>query len=117
MDFPLINLMDERACYETLLALLHPDGLACPRCGARDRLGVHRRHRDPVLDFQCGLCGRVFNAFTGTPLQGIRRSPAQLLLILRGVAQAAPTGRRWPARRVATASICSSCGTDSRTTP
>lgn len=91
MDFPLIDLMDERACYEKLLALLHPDGLACPKCGARDRLGVHRRHRDPVLDFQCGHCGRVFNAFTGTPLQGIRRSPAQLLLILRGVAQAAPT--------------------------
>ena len=37
-------------------------GLACPRCGAADRLGVHRRHRDPVLDYQCGHCGRVFNA-------------------------------------------------------
>jgi transposase-like protein len=93
MDFPLIDLMDERACYERLLVLLHPDGLTCPRCGAGDRLGVHRRHRDPVLDFQCGHCGRVFNAFTATPLQGIRRPPAQLLLILRGVAQAAPTAQ------------------------
>ena len=27
---------------------LHPDGLACPRCGARDSLGVHRRHRAPA---------------------------------------------------------------------
>src|SRR4051812_3314472 len=54
MDFPLIGLMDERACYEKLLVLLRPDGLACPRCGAGDRLGVHRRHRDPVLDYQCG---------------------------------------------------------------
>ena len=50
MDFPLIDLMDERACYEKLVALLHPGGLACPRCGAGDRFGVHRRHRDPVLD-------------------------------------------------------------------
>ena len=57
MDFPLIDLMDERACYEKLLALLHPDGLACPRCGASDRMGIHRRHRDPVLDYQCGHCG------------------------------------------------------------
>jgi transposase-like protein len=91
MDFPLIDLMDQRACYERLVGLLHPDGLACPRCGAADRLGVHRRYRDPVVDYQCGHCGRVFNAFTATPLQGIRRSPAQLLLIVRGIAQAAPT--------------------------
>ena len=93
MDFPLIDLMDERACYERLLSLLHPDGLACPRCGAADRLGIHRRHRDPVIDYQCGHCRRVFNAFTGTPLQGIRRPPAQLLLILRGIAEAAPTAQ------------------------
>jgi transposase-like protein len=93
MDFPLIDLMDEHSCYEKLVALLHPDGLACPKCGARDRLGVRRRHRDPVIDYQCGRCRRVFNAFTATPLQGIRRSPAQLLLILRGVAQAAPTAQ------------------------
>lgn len=91
MDFPLIDLMDEHACYGHLVELLHPDGLACPRCHAADRRGVHRRRRDPVIDYQCGHCGRVFNAFTGTPLQGIRRSPAQLLLILRGIAQAAPT--------------------------
>lgn len=93
MDFPLNDLMDERACYDRLVALLHPGGLACPRCGAADRLGIHRRHRDPVSDYQCGGCGRVFNAFTGTPLQGIRRPPTQMLLILRGVAQAAPTAR------------------------
>ena len=93
MDFPLSELMDEHACYARLVGLLHPDGLACPRCGAADRLGVHRCHRDPVLDYQCGHCRRVFNAFTGTPLSGTRRSPSQLLLIFHGVAQAAPTAR------------------------
>jgi transposase-like protein len=93
MDFPLIDLMDEQACYHRLVELLHPGGLACPRCGADDRLGVHRRHREPVLDYPCGHCGRVFNAFTGTPLQGIRRPPAQLLLIPRGIAEAAPTAQ------------------------
>jgi ISXO2 transposase-like protein len=46
-----------------------------------------------LLDYQCGHCGRVFNAFTESPLQGIRRPPAQLLLILRGVAQATPTAQ------------------------
>ena len=46
-----------------------------------------------MIDYQCGHCRRVFNAFTGTPLQGIRRSPAELLLIVRGIAQAAPTAQ------------------------
>jgi hypothetical protein len=31
MDFPLLDYLDEDACYAKLLDLLHPDGLACPR--------------------------------------------------------------------------------------
>jgi hypothetical protein len=30
MDFPLADLMDQDACYARLVAVLHPDGLACP---------------------------------------------------------------------------------------
>jgi transposase-like protein len=93
MDFPLTDLMDDDACYTKLVKLLHPDGLACPRCGERDRLGVHRRSRAPVLDYQCGGCGCVFNAWTGTPLGGTHRRPAELVLILRGVAQGVPTAQ------------------------
>jgi transposase-like protein len=93
MDFPISELMDEDACYQKLVGWLHPDGLACPRCGARDRLGVHRRHRAPVLDYRCAACKRVFNAFTGTLLQGTQRRPVALVLILRGVAQGASTAR------------------------
>jgi len=93
MDFPIGDLMDESACYARLVTILHPDGLACPRCGAGEDLGVHRRHREPVLDYQCGACGRVFNAWTATPLQGTRRRPSQLILILRGFAQGVSTAR------------------------
>jgi len=93
MDFPLIDYLDEDACYAKLLDLLHPDGLACPRCGQRQRLGIHRRHRAPVLDYQCEACGRVFNAWTGTILQGTHRRPGVLLMILHGVAQATPTAQ------------------------
>jgi len=92
MDFPLTGLMDEGACYARLVEALHPDGLACPRCGG-DRLGVHRRHRDPVIDYRCRDCRRVFNLFTGTALQGTSRRPSELVLILRGVAQGTPTAR------------------------
>jgi transposase-like protein len=93
MDFPLIDYLDEDACYTKLVELLHPDGLECPRCGEREHLGTHRCHRTPVVDLQCGRCGRVFNAFTGTSLQGTHRRPSQLLLILRGVAQGTPTAQ------------------------
>jgi transposase-like protein len=92
MDFPIADLMDQDACYRRLVNVLHPDGLACPRCSGR-RFGVHRRHRAPILDYRCRDCRRVFNAFTGTALQKTTRSPAALVLILRGFAQGVPTAK------------------------
>lgn len=91
MDFPIDRLMDERACYDWLLALLHPGGLACPRCRRGDALRVHRHHRDPVLDYRCGHCGRVFIAFTGTGWHKTHFGPSQVVLILRGFAQGRST--------------------------
>jgi transposase-like protein len=93
MDFSIADLMDQDACYRALLSWLHPRGLACPRCGAREGLGIHRRHRDPVLDYQCSNCGRVFNAFTDTLFHGTRRPPSTLVLILRGVSQGTSTAQ------------------------
>jgi transposase-like protein len=93
MDFPLTDLMDQDACYHKFLALLHPDGLACPNCKTDGHLRVHRRHRDPALDYRCTACGRVFNAFTGTDLEGTHRRPAEIMLILRGFAQGVPTAQ------------------------
>ena len=93
MDFPITDLMDEPACYAQLVDWLHPDGMTCPRCHQHDRMVVHRRGRDPVLDFRCGHCHRVFNAFTGTALHGIKRRPRELVLIIRGFAQGVPTAQ------------------------
>jgi transposase-like protein len=95
MDFPIIDLMDQHACYQRLLDLLHPGGLTCPRCGSgRSRYTVHRRRaHSPVVDYRCQDCRRVFNLFTGTAWQGARRSPAEILLILRGFAQGVPTAQ------------------------
>ena len=87
MDFPITDLMDEGACYAKLVEWLHPDGFACPRCHQGDRMAVHRRRRPPVLDYRCGHCERVFNAFTGTALHGVKRGPVALVLIVRGIAQ------------------------------
>jgi transposase-like protein len=93
MDFPIIDLMDQQACYQRLLDLLHPEGLACPRCGGVDRTVHHRRTTSPVVDFRCTRCRRVFNLFTDTPWQGTHRTPAEILLILRGFAQGVPTAK------------------------
>ena len=93
MDFPITELMDEQACYDRLVGWLHPDGLACPRCHGADTSYVHRRDRDPILDYRCRACRCVFNAFTGTALQGTKRRPVALLLILRGFAQGVSTAR------------------------
>ncbi len=70
MDFPIGELMDEEACRARLVQTLHPAGIACPRCKSSDKIAVHRHHRAPVLDYRCGSCRRVFNAFTGSALQG-----------------------------------------------
>ncbi len=93
MDFPIADLMDEDACYAKLVHWLHPGGLACPRCGACDELGVHRRHRAPILDLRCKACRRAFNAFSGTALHGTKRRPVELVLIVRGFAQGVPTAQ------------------------
>jgi transposase-like protein len=93
MDFPILGLMDDAGCYRFLVHTLHPDGLQCPGCRCGDALAVHDRHRPPVLDYRCRRCGSVFNAYTGTPLQKTHRSPAQLVLILRGIVQGTPTAQ------------------------
>ena len=90
MEFPLHELMDEQACYDKLVQVLHPQGLGCPRCPSND-MTIHRACRVPVRDYRCQACGRVFNAFTGTILQGTQKRPAQIMLILRGVAQGVST--------------------------
>jgi transposase-like protein len=93
IDFPVEDLMDQVKCYNALLRWLHPGGLACPRCEAREGLNVHRRDRDPVIDYRCKACGRVFNAFTGTVFDGTHRRPAELVLIVREFAQGVSTAQ------------------------
>jgi transposase-like protein len=85
VDLHTLDYSNETSCYEALVRLLHPDGLACPKCGAREGLGVHRRHREPVVDYQCSQCRRVFNAWSGTVLDKARLRPSTLLQIVRGI--------------------------------
>ena len=89
MDFPIADLMDEDACYAKLVALLHPDGLACPRCRPPTASASTAATAPRCSTTGATGCGRVFNAFTGTALPGTHRTP---------VADRADPPRRRPGR-------------------
>ena len=92
MTFPIQDLMDEQKSYDYLLKVLHPNGLKCP-AGHPVPVGqkAHDRHRAPVFDYRCRVCGTVFNAFTDTVWRRSRYTCVQRVLILRGIAQGVPT--------------------------
>ena len=94
MDFPIQDLMVENACSQYLLDVLHPEGLRCPRCRAQEGFQVHRYYREPVLDYRCPACGRVFHAWSGTGFEGTHYRPSVLVLIVRGFARGEPTALR-----------------------
>ena len=92
MQFPLDTLLDEQACYDFLLQVLHPDGLACPHGHPlAPNQAAHDRHRAPIMDYRCRCCGAVFNLFTNTLWSKTRYRCSTIVLILRGIAQGTPT--------------------------
>jgi transposase-like protein len=94
MEFPQIDLDDEDACYEKLLELFHPRGLACPHCADRQQVVAHRRHQvRVVVDYLCKSCRRVFNAWTGTPLARTRHTPSEILKLIKGIHEGISTAQ------------------------
>jgi transposase-like protein len=90
--FPIGEMMDEQACYDFLMEVLHPAGLCCPHGHPLppDR-APHDRHRDPIFDYRCRVCGAVFNIFTNTIWSKSRYPCSTIVLIVRGVAQGKST--------------------------
>ena len=92
IKFPLTELLDEQACYEWLLEILHPKGLYYPN-GHAIPVGQapHDRQRTPIVKYKCRECGKVFHIFTGTDLSGSYYTCGQIVLILRGFLQGQTT--------------------------
>jgi transposase-like protein len=92
MEFPITELLDEQACYDFLLNVLHPKGVHCP-AGHKVARGQapHMSDRAPLVDYRCRRCGKVFNLFTGTIWSGTHYSCRQVVLIVRGFVQGVPT--------------------------
>jgi transposase-like protein len=92
LRFPLDGLLDEQACYEFLLRILHPDGLHCPRGQLLPTDQAPDRRRRPVIpDYRCRQCGTVFNLFTSTLFSKTCYRCSTIVQLLRGIAQAIPT--------------------------
>lgn len=90
--FPIADLLSEERSYEWLVEHLHPEGLHCPAGHERpDDEAPHTRNRAPVVEYRCRVCGRVYNVFTDTVLNGIRYPCSKVVLILRGFFQGATT--------------------------
>lgn len=94
MRFPIQDLLIQKGCYQYLLEILHPDGLACP---AGHPLppdqAPHDRKRAPIVKYRCRECGAVYNIFTGTItiLSGTHYDSCTIVLMLRGCAKGAST--------------------------
>ncbi|OIP74622.1 MAG: hypothetical protein AUK48_09465, partial [Oscillatoriales cyanobacterium CG2_30_44_21] len=92
IKFPLTELLDEQACYEWLMKILHPQGLNCPSGHALPAgRAPHDRKRSPIVKYKCREYGRVFHIFTGTDLSGSHYIFSQIMLILRGFLQGQTT--------------------------
>jgi transposase-like protein len=76
------NIVDdhhEAVCYRKLVGLLHPGGLACPQCGSGRAVESAPGSEECVPHYDCPTCGRSFNAWTGTLLQGAGSPPSEML--------------------------------------
>jgi transposase-like protein len=90
--FPINELMDEQACYDFLLSVLHPEGLHCCNGHALPaNQAPHDRHRAPIMDYRCRQCGSVYNIFSNTIWSKSHYSCSKIVLIVRGIAQGVPT--------------------------
>jgi transposase-like protein len=90
--FPLADLLDEQKCYNYLLHVLHPDGLKCPAGHPLPAdQAPHDRHRDPIFDYRCRICGKVFNLFTGAVWWGTHYDCSTIVMIMRGFIQGTTT--------------------------
>lgn len=87
MDFPITDLMSEKASEEWIMDYFHPTGLQCPHCGAGwAKASEFRVTRTSQLQvYRCRECRGIYNLYSGTVFEGRHLRPAQVVLLVRGV--------------------------------
>src|SRR5690606_8463071 len=95
MDFPIVDLLDHELSTDWLRRHFHPDGLSCPHCGAehQDAYLFRQTKRSRLDVWRCKGCRKTYTLYTGTVFEARHLPPAQVVLLLRGVAQGVLTAR------------------------
>ena len=95
MDFPIVNLIDNDVATDWLLKHFHPDGLKCPHCDTSvDQARSFRQTTASQLTvYRCLQCEGIYNLYSSTVFQQKQFTPAQVVLLLRGVYQGTSTAQ------------------------
>lgn len=87
MDFPIIDLMSEKASEEWIMKYFHPTGIRCPHCGAAWASAFEFRttRKSQLTVYRCRECRGIYNLYSGTIFEARQLRPAQVVLLVRGV--------------------------------
>src|SRR5258708_14740970 len=87
IEFNMVVLMSRQSSYEWLVDYFHPQGMACPHCGAA--MNEARTFRvtksSQVPDYRWRACDKTDNVYSQTVFEGRRMTPEQVILLVRGV--------------------------------
>ena len=95
MDFPILDLIDNDFATKWLLNHFHPNGLKCPHCQAsvEEARPFRQTTASQLTVYRCLVCDGVYNLYSSTVFQQKQFTPAQVVLLLRGVYQGTPTAQ------------------------
>lgn len=87
MDFPISDLMSDKASTEWIMEHFHPQGVRCPHCGAAwaEASEFRRTRRSELTIYRCRRCHGIYNLYSGTLFEARQLRPAQVVLLVRGV--------------------------------
>jgi transposase-like protein len=87
MDFPIIDLMSEKASEEWIMEYFHPTGIRCPHCGAAwaEAFEFRTTRKSQLTVYRCRACRGIYNLYSGTIFEARQLRPAQVVLLVRGV--------------------------------
>lgn len=92
MEFPITDLLSPAECEQWILAYFHPDGLHCPRCHVSnaDAHIFRTTQRSQLTVYRCNRCKQTYNLYSNTVFQQRHLTPAQVVLLIRGVLKGEP---------------------------